>query len=268
VGSWLVGSLVTGMAVTLAWLFFTEVLPKMAARRAFRALEQPLTTLPAVEGRHAIDAEKSFASSKHTHDVFVGEAADLVRQSRGAGLFTTNLLEQAADKVADAVKLRPGSFAANLLAGEIRVKRAMLSGDSDAVTLLEEAAAYFATASDAKRGIIDAYVGRGWAHLERAYRLDGDEAVAAYFAAAEAFDAGFSASPQNLFVLRGWGLSIDGATRLLGDDAASVQDAEATYRLALAEHRGGDHELHDWYATLRSADEPARAPMPALRDLD
>lgn len=267
--NWLLGFLATGTVVTLGWFFFTEVLPKMVARRTLRARGQPLTSLPGADYQSmvTVNAEKSLESSKHTHDVFVGEASDLVRQSRGAGLFTVGLLEQAADKVADAVKLRPGSFEGNLLAGEIGVKLAKLAEGTAAVTLLDEAASHFVTASATKRGIIDAYVGRGWAHLERAYRLDGDLAVAAYRDAAEAFDDGFKASPQNLFILRGWGLAIDGMARSLGDNAIPVRDAEDAYRLALAEHRAGDHELHDWYAAVRSADEPTRIAMPPLRDL-
>ena len=229
-----------------------------------------MTVLPGADSQPtiAVSIEKSLESSKHTHDVFVSEASDLVLQSRGAGLFTGNLLEQAAEKVDDAVKLRPGSFDANLLAGEIAVKRALLAEAVDGVELLEEAAMRFATASEAKKGLIDAYVGRGWAHLERAYRLKDDVAGAAFLDAAATFQEGFGVHPQNLFVLRRWGLAIDGVARLMGDDAAPVRDAEDSYRLALAEHRGGDHELRGWYAGVRAADKPSRIPMPGLRDLN
>jgi hypothetical protein len=81
------------------------------------------------------------------------------------------------------------------------------------------------------------------------------------------FLKGFRVSPQNLFILRGWGLAIDGLARLIGETAEPVRAAEESYRLALAEHRGGDHELHAWYAEIRAADEVERMPMPAVRDL-
>lgn len=267
---WLFGFIITGAIVSLAWFFLTDMFPKMMARRAARLPEVPMTTLPGAENQPIItvDIEKSLESSKHTHDVFVSEASDLVLQSRGAGLFTGGLLDEAAEKLEDAVKLRPGSFDANLLAGEIAVKRALLADGAEGVQLLEQAAVSFATASEAKKGMVDAYVGRGWAHLERAYRLEQVAAGAAFLEAATVFSDGFRVHPQNLYILRGWGLAVDGAVRLSGDDAAPVRDAEEAYRLALAEHRGGDHELHAWYAGVRAADEPLRIAMPALRDLN
>ncbi len=267
-GDWLFGTIVTGTVISIGWFFFTQVLPRRAAERAAKPPEQMLTTLPGAENQPIIemDAETSLTASKMTHDVFLSEADDLLLQSRGAGLFADNLLEEAAEKVGDAIKLRPGSFNANLMAGEIAVKRAMLAEGQAAVPLLEAAAVHFATAAEAKKGVIDTYVGRAWCHLERAYRLNGDQAAAAYLDSAEVFLRGFRVSPQNLFILRGWGLAIDGLARTIGESAEPFVAAEDGYRLALAEHRGGDHELHQWYATVRAADEPVRIPMPAVRD--
>ena len=273
VGDWLVGSLITGAIVTLGWVFFTDMLPKMVARRAARPPDQPLTTLPPADGdvtpyqpTFTIDAESSMTSTKMTHDVFVSEASDLVLQARTAGLFADNLLAEATTKVEDALKIRPASFDANLLAGEIAMKRATLAPGDEAIPFLKEAALRFATATETKKGVVDPYVGRGWAHLERAYLLDGELAAAAYLDASEVFLRGFRASPQNLFILRGWGLAVDGVARTLGDTAAPAVAAEDGYRLALAEHRAGDHELHAWFAGIRTADEPMRIPMPAVRD--
>lgn len=261
--------LIGGILLTLGWFFFTEVLPRWMANRATKPPEQRLTTLPGVEKQPiiSIDAEASIESNRVTHDAFLREASELVLQARGAELFTADLLEQAAEKAGDAIKLRPGSFNANMLAGEIGVKRAMIADDTDAIGLLEEAAVRFATATETKKGVIDAYVGRGWAHLERARRLGDDRAAAAYLDAAEVFLKGFRVSPQNLFILRGWGMAIDGLARLIGENADSVRAAEDAYRLALAEHRGGDHELYAWYAEIRAAEQPERMPMPAVRDL-
>ena len=267
-GDWLFGSLITGILISLGWFFFTQVLPRRAAERAAKAPEEPLTQLPGVENQPVIlmDAETALSSSKMTHDVFLGEADDLILQARVAGMFADNLLVEAADKVSDAVKLRPGSFNANLMAGEIAMKRADMAEAADAIPLLEQAAVSFATAAEAKKGVIDTYVGRAWAHLERGHRLEGEQAAAAYLDAAEVFLKGFRVSPQNLFILRGWGIAIDGLARALGDRAAPVTAAEDGYRLALAEHRGGDHELHEWFAGIRAASEPVRMPMPPVRD--
>jgi hypothetical protein len=266
---WLFGTILTGVVISFGWYFLTKALPRRAAERAARPPDHHLTTLPGVpnQPQFEIDAEQALESSKHTHDVFVEEAVDLVLQSRTAGMFASEVLSEAAEKVGDAIKLRPGSFAANMLAGEIGVKRAVLTEGDEALGLLEDAAVRFATASETKKGVIDAYVGRGWAHLERAYRLDGDIAAAAFLDACEVFLKGFRVNPHNLFILRGWGLAVDGVARILGDKAPPVVAAEDSYRLALAEHRGGDHELHEWFATVRGADEPPRIPMPAVRDI-
>ncbi len=270
---WLVGTLITGAVVSIGWVFFTQMLPRMMAERAGRPPDQTLTRLPEIEDQPSlqpiieIDADTALQSKKLTHDIFISEASDLVLQSRSAGLFAADLLAEAAVKVGDAVKMRPGSFDANMLGGEIGVKRALLVEGVEAIELLSQAAVRFATATETKKGVIDAYVGRGWSHLERAYRLDGDIAAAAFLDASEVFLKGFRVSPQNLFILRGWGLAIDGMARVVGDDAAPVHAAEEGYRLALAEHRGGDHELHAWYAGIRAAEKPERIAMPAVRDL-
>lgn len=267
-GEWLTGSLFTGIVVSLGWYFLTKVLPRRAAERAARPPEQTISTLPGVHEQPivAVDVETALTSTKMTHDVFLREADDLILQARSAGMFAEGLLAEAADKVADAVKLRPGSFDANLMAGEIGVKRAMLSQGGDALALLDQAAASFATASETKKGVVDAYVGRAWAHLERGSRLEGEKAAAAYLDASDVFLEGFRVNPQNLFILRGWGLAIDGLARVLGERAVPVTTAEDGYRLALAEHRSGDHELHQWYAEIRAADHPVRMPMPVVRD--
>ena len=267
-GDWIFGSVITSFLLTGGWFFFTKVLPRKAAERAARPPEQRLTTLPGVEDKQiiAVGAEASLTSTKMTHDVFLSEADDLILQSRGAGLFAENLLSEAAEKAGDAVKLRPGSFDANLMAGEIAFKRAMLAEGADALALLEQAAVSFATASETKKGVVDAYVGRAWSHLERAYRLPDDQKATAFLDASEVFLKGFRANSHNLFILKGWGLAIDGLARIVGDRSAPVIAAEDGYRLALAEHRGGDHELHQWYAGIRAADEPVRMPMPAVRD--
>lgn len=267
-GDWLLGTIVTTALVTMGWFFFTEILPRMVGNRAARPPEQPLTILPGDERQVPlpIDAETQLSTAKMTHDRFVREADELILAARSAGLFAENLLAEAAEKAGDAVKLRPGSFDANLLCGEIATKRAQLAEPEAAVELLEQAAAFFATAADTKKGVVDTYVGRGWAHMERGHRLQGADASAAYLEAATAFEEGFRVNSHNLFVLRGWGIVIDNLARVLGARDATVVAAEERYRIALAEHRSGDHELHDWFAAMRAADEPARMAMPAVRD--
>lgn len=267
-GDWLFGSILATILVTGGWFLLTKVIPRWAGRRAARRPDQPLTTLPGVDREAVlpIDAETQLSTNKMFHDRVLEEADELLMSARGAGLFTEGMLTEAAEKSADAVKLRPASFDANLISGEIAVKRAQLAGPVRAIELLEQAAGFFATAADTKRGVVDTYVGRGWANLERGHRLDGEEAAGAYLMACDAFRDGFAVNSHNLFVLRGWGLAVDGLARTLGEKAPRVSAAEDAYMQALAEHRGGDHELYRWYSEIRESPEPMRMPMPAVRD--
>jgi hypothetical protein len=267
-GRWLIGTLITSVLITVGWFFLTEMLPQMVARRAARAPQQLLTVLPGDDRQVPlpIDVETQLNTAKMTHDRFLREAEELLLSSRGAGLFADSMLAEAAEKAGDAVKLRPGSFDGNMMCGEIAVKRALRAGTGEASGLLQQAAGHFAAAGEVKKGVVDPYVGRGWAHLERADRLAGDEAAAAYLDATAAFAEGFRVNPHNLFVLRGWGMAVDGLARTRGNRAPEVIAAEESYRLALAEHRSGDHELHEWYATIRESKEPVRMPIPAVRD--
>ena len=267
-GDWLFGIILSTILVTGGWFLLTKVFPRWVGRRAAQRPEQPLTTLPGAppEAALPIDAETQLSTNKMFHDRFLEEADELVMSARGAGLFADGMLAEAAEKAADAVKLRPGSFDANLISGEIAVKRAQYAGPAVAVDLLEQAAAFFSTATDTKKGVVDTYVGRGWAHLERGHRLEGEAAAGAYTAACTAFDEGFAVNSHNLFILRGWGLAVDGLARTLGDREPRVSAAEDRFRQALAEHRGGDHELHRWFAEIRESVEPIRMPMPPVRD--
>jgi hypothetical protein len=267
-GNWLLGTIITTTVLTLGWFFFTEILPRMVADRAGRPPAQPLTTLPGEEHQVAlpIDAETQLSTAKMTHDRFLQEADELILAARSAGLFAENLLAEAAEKAGDAVKLRPGSFDGNLMSGEIAVKRAQIGDGGSAVALLEQAAAFFATAAETKKGVVDTYIGKGWAHLERGHRLEGRAAADAYLESLHAFAEGFDVNSHNLFVLRGWGVALDNLARTLGERDAAVVASEESYRMALAEHRSGDHELHDWFAAVRAAEEPARMPMPVVRD--
>jgi hypothetical protein len=268
VGDWLFGVIFSSILLTGGWFFFTKVLPRRVGERVARRPDQPMTTLPGVAREEAmpIDVETQLSTSKMFHDRFLEEAGDLILSARGGGLFAENMLTDAAEKAGDALKLRPASFDANVMCGEIAVKRAQRAAAPRAIELLEQAVGFFSTAAQTKKGVIDTYVGRGWAHLERGHRRDGEQAAGAYLDAIAALREGFAVNSHNLFVLRGWGLAIDGLARTVGEKDRRVVSAEESYRLALAEHRGGDHELHDWFAGIRAADEPLRMPMPAVRD--
>ena len=67
--------------------------------------------------------------------------------------------------------------------------------------------------------------------------------------------------------MRGWGLAIDRLAREPQPDRALIDELESDYRRALGQHRGGQHDLFDWYAQVRSASEPMWVDVPPLRDV-
>jgi len=263
--------LIIGVVIVLLMLLAMGALPKAVGRRIARppnvaktprpGLAEPLDTLTSV------DIETAILGAKAVHDELLDEAADLVHQARGAHHESLFLLDHAAAKVADALAARADSFPALILQGEIGVARVEYLDGAGALESLEAAAASFSAARDVRRGVIDATIGLGWSHLERGHRLEGAEAEAAYAAAAETFAAGFESAPQNVHVVRGWGLAIDGIRRSQGADRTSGEEWVERYYRALRVHQGGSHELFEWFRALGSAAEPLRLPMPQIRDI-
>ena len=72
---------------------------------------------------------------------------------------------------------------------------------------------------------------------------------------------------MNVWIMRGWGLAIDRMARAAEHDPAKLAGHEAAYRDALGQHRGGQHDLFDWYAGIRRASEPTWLDVPTLRDV-
>ena len=97
-------------------------------------------------------------------------------------------------------------------------------------------------------------------------RADPEWAGTYAIKAVAGFIAGFDRVKQNVWLMRGWGLAIDRYARSPEPDAAVLVDLEADYRAALREHRGGQHELFEWYSDVRRSAEPVWLDVPPLRD--
>lgn len=266
-GGLLVPSLIVGGVVVLVYLLVGNARARSAARQAVRPSGEPLTTMPGrgtARDVHLPVVDPVSEAAGAAPDDLVAEATDLVLQARTGDLFTAKLLEDAQERLDEALVGCPGSYPALILSGEISVKRALLGSRNEALDSLMAAVEHFEGAIRSKPGISDSYVGLGWSHLHRAERLDGDASGEAYRAAIAAFGRGFETSPQNVNVLRGWGYAVAGLHDLgvVGPDAG-----EDRYRAALQVHRNGDHELHAWFGHLRDEAPRPVAPLPLLREI-
>lgn len=160
---------------------------------------------------------------------------------------------------------RPGSFESTKLLGEFHLDRALLTDGVAAVAPLQQAARLFEEASSLRPGVIVNYVGRGWSYLEMT-RADPEWAGTYAIKAIAGFIAGFDRVKQNVWLMRGWGVAIDRYARSPAPDSTVLAGLEADYRAALREHRGGRHDLFEWYSDVRRAAEPMWVDVPPLRD--
>ena len=85
--------------------------------------------------------------------------------------------------------------------------------------------------------------------------------------AAAAFAAGFERAQMNVWIMRGWGMAVDRLARADQHDKGRLADLEDAYRAALGEHRGGEHDLFEWYRAARNAGEPEWIDVPPVRDV-
>jgi len=243
--------------------------PKAAARR----LEQRGSIIgPAIKPDYEQQAmnrsvlELQELASRKVHDDMLAAALELKRQARaGSAEERLQVIDRAISKLDEAVAARPGSFESTKLLAEFHLDRALLTDGVAAVAPLQQAARLFEQASSLRPGVIDNYVGRGWSYLQMT-RADPEWAGTYAIKAIAGFIAGFERVKQNVWLMRGWGLAIDRYARSPEPDSSVLAGLEADYRAALREHRGGQHDLFEWYSSMRRAAEPMWVDVPPLRD--
>ncbi len=270
ISSELVGFIVIGVVISLAVLGLRAWAPKAAGRRvAERGSIIGPATKPAYEdqalNRSAADMQN--LANRQLHDDMLAEALKLKLRARSGSLDERLLaLDRASSKVEDALTARPRSYEGTKLSAELHLDRAQLMDGEVTVATLQKAATLFAEAASLRLGIIDNYVGEGWSYLLMTER-DPEWAGTYAIKAAGALAAGSGRAPQNVWVLRGWGIAIDRYARSPQLDPSQLAALEADYTAALNEHRGGQHDLFDWYRQVRSASEPGWIDVPPIRDV-
>ncbi|MCP3975899.1 MAG: hypothetical protein GY720_15570 [bacterium] len=269
-GSEFVGFIVIGVVISLAVLGLRTWAPKAAARRvAERGSIVGPALKPSYEesalNRSAVDMQN--LANRQLHDDMLAEALKLKLRARSGSLDERiHTLDRATSKVEDALTARPRSYEGTKLSAELHLDRAQLMDGEATVAPLQIAATLFAEAASLRLGVIDNYVGEGWSYL---LMTEKDPEWASTYAvkAAAALSAGFARAPQNVWVLRGWGVAIDRYARSVRSDQAQLAALEADYTAALNEHRGGQHDLFDWYRQVRAASRPMWVDVPPIRDV-
>ena len=265
-GRWLIISVVA----TLLILGLRSWLPKAAGRRvAEKGTIIGPRTKPAFEEQalQRTGADLQNLANRQLHDDMLAEAVKLKLRARTGHLEDrVATIERAMEKAKDALTARAESYEGIKLMAELHLDRALINPDPTAVADLEQAAQLFAKASSFRLGVIDNYVGRGWSYLQMT-NVDPEYSHIYAEKAAAAFADGFERAQMNIWIMRGWGIAIDRLARADQHDAAKLADLESAYRAALGVHRGGQHELFDWYAEIRRAREPEWIDVPPVRDV-
>ncbi len=266
VGGWLIISVL----VSLAFFGLRAWLPKAAGRRV---AERGSIVGPAVKPTFEEQALKRTGAdlqnlaNRQLHDDMLREAIQLkVRARTGNQTERVTTIDRAIEKVKDALTARAESYEGTKLLAELYLDRGMLGDDATSVANLEQAAQLFDKASSFRLGVIDNYIGRGWAYLQMT-RVDPDYAHIYAEKAGVAFAAAFQRAQMNVWTMRGWGLAVDRMARSAAHDTGKLADLESAYRAALGQHRGGQHDLFDWFSEIRRAADPVWIDVPPLRDL-
>lgn len=200
---------------------------------------------------------------KEVHDEMVTGAARLLTLARTHDARSMGNLDEADEKIEEALMLRPDSFEALRLRAEIAIARAGLVPVGDKAGIYEVAAGHFDAVIDMRKGIPDLYNGLAWSWLGVArYDPARSEAITN---ALGAFQAGHQVSPGNLWTIKGWGSAVDIMRR---QDHPDAPVAVAQYESMMATLRGpAASAAAEFFAEVASAPEATWLPVPALRDI-
>ena len=199
---------------------------------------------------------------KDAHDELLREALKFLNLARSRDVQSLQTLNDADQRAAEALLLRPDGFDATRLRAEISIARAGLVGADEQATAYQEAAQRFETALALRKGVIDLYVGLGWSWLgvARADAAQDDALVNAL----GAFTAGHETSRGNLWIIKGWGSAVDVMQR---QGHPSADAGLSQYEAVLGGLVGPVASAGEWFAEIRANPEPTWLPVPLLRDV-
>jgi tetratricopeptide (TPR) repeat protein len=251
---------------SLVWLLVTMWLPGARGRRV---MEPPRA---ATVGRSSGDRDapplpaepETALAAAYTvhHDRLVEAHRFLVEARVGTRAERLHSLQRAEQMLDEAMAARPESPDAAELMAHVHYERTRLAdAPEEQEEWLRRSAEWFLRATELRPRDVDPYLGAGSAWLELGTRWSGAEALEAYDIAAAAYERAFPEARNNLNLMRGWGHAIDGlhGCRDESGGEARYQARRSAFEAALGEHRGGDHDLHQWFEELLRTDRGGAA---------
>lgn len=254
-----------GILVTMGGLILRVWLPqamRAKIRRTGGMVGSDEPERPAVAPEVLPPPPSKALQQKDVHDELLRDAIKLLNLSRARDSQSFDNLARADEKLAEALLLRPDGFESTRLQADVAIARAQLVSVEGKVAAFEEAARRFDAALDLRKGIPDMYLGLGWSWLGVMEHDPGRED--APIAALGAFTAGHATSRGNLWILKGWGTTVDVAMRRSHPDA---DRALAQYEAAIGRLIGPASVVREWFAETRAAPHPVWLPVPPLRDV-
>ena len=260
-GSWIFIGILATLAGLIVRIWVPQAL-RAKIRRTGGVVGSDEPERPAVAPEILPPPPSKALQQKDVHDELLRDALKLLNLSRARDVQSLSNLDEADEKLAEALLLRPDGFDATRLQAEVAIARAQLVDPAARVAAYEEAARRFDGALDLRKGIPDLYIGLGWSWLG-IMQHDPTRADAPV-AALGAFVAGHETSRGNLWLLKGWGTVVDVMVRRSHPQATA---ALAQYQAALDRLTGPAVIAREWFAATRAGVEEAWLPVPPLRDV-
>lgn len=260
-GSWIfIGILVTLGGLILRFWLPQAMQAKIRRTGGFVGSDEP--ERPAAPADVLPPPPSKALQQKDAHDELLRDTVKLLNLSRARDAQSLANLDRADEKLAEAMLLRPDGFESTRLVADVAIARAQLVEPAMKAAAFETAAQRFDAALDLRKGIPDLYLGLGWAWLGVMQHDMGHEDAA--IAALGAFTAGHEMSRGNLWLLKGWGTTVD---VMLRRNHPQAQRALEQYEAALERLSGPATIVREWFAETRKAPGPAWLPVPPLRDV-
>lgn len=260
-GSWIFIGLLSTLAAIILRFWLPQAM-QAKIRRAGAIVGKDEPERPTVPTELLPPPPAQALHQKEVHDELLRDAVRLLNLSRARDAESLVNLGTAEEKVREALVLRPDGYESTRLLADLAIARAQLLPESERAAAFEHAANCFDATLDLRKGITDLYIGLGWAWLGvmqyQASRRD------APIAALAAFTAGHATSRGNLWLIKGWGTTVDAMVRRNHPDA---QAALTQYEAALDTLPGPAAASRTWFEELRSGPATVWLAVPPLRDV-
>ena len=256
---WMLGSI----GISLLVLYVTVWAPREAGRRARRIPAASVHSHDDVPERDPleprVDVETAMVAALSVHGDRIEAAHKQLLEARvGTVEERRASLDRALLLLEEATTARPDSHDAAEGRAHVHLALAEIVEDpaEQDAELRRSAEAFLATTQLRPREL-DAYLGAGAVWIRLGRRWDGAQAGEAFDIAAATYERAFEQARNNVALIRGWVVALDGLQRIGSD---TYPKRRTVFDQALTTHRGGDHDLAAWARAVLTAAEPPAVP--------